>query len=111
MSAISPTSAAGRILRVEIKESFFMAMSALAAHKLRSALTLLGVLVGVFSIIVVMTAVRVLQKNIEAELSQLGTHTFQVRKWPGAFFGVSDFEKYWRRKNITMQHGMQVQEK
>ena len=32
-----------------------MAMSAVAAHKLRSALTLLGVLVGVFSIIVVMT--------------------------------------------------------
>jgi putative ABC transport system permease protein len=105
------SSKALRILAAEIKESFLMAMSALAAHKLRSALTLLGILVGVFSIIVVMTAMRVLQKNIESELSQLGSNTFQVRKWPGAFFGVSDFEKYWRRKNITWTHGLHVQEK
>ena len=49
------------ILLAELAESFRMGMSALAAHKLRSALTLLGVLIGVFSIIVVMTAMRVLR--------------------------------------------------
>ena len=43
------------LLLGEIHESFSMAMNALTAHKLRSALTLLGVLIGVFSIIVVMT--------------------------------------------------------
>ena len=48
-----------------MRESFPMAMGAIAAHKLRSALTLLGVLVGVFSIIVVMTAMRVMQSNID----------------------------------------------
>ena len=48
------------VFRAELWESFSMAMQALAAHKLRSALTLLGVMVGVFSIIMVMTAVRVL---------------------------------------------------
>ena len=52
------------ILTSELSESFRMATTALTAHKLRSALTLLGVMVGVFSIIVVMTAVRVLQSNI-----------------------------------------------
>ncbi|HOK78212.1 MAG TPA: hypothetical protein PLW35_10900, partial [Verrucomicrobiota bacterium] len=55
----------GSLLWAELRESFFMAMSALVAHKLRSSLTLLGVLVGVFSIIVTMTAMRVLQSNIE----------------------------------------------
>ena len=77
----------------------------IAAHKLRSALTLLGVLVGVFSIIVVMTAMRVMQSNIERQLSSLGSQTFMVRKWPGTYFGVSsgDLEKYWRRKNITLR--------
>src|SRR5213594_106433 len=90
------------ILLAELRESFSMAMSALAAHKLRSGLTLLGVLVGVFSIIVVMTAMRVMQDNIESQLSQLGSHTFQVKKWPAVHFGGPDgFEKYWRRKNIT----------
>src|SRR6267154_2108754 len=96
----------------ELKESFLMAMSALAAHKLRSALTLLGVLVGVFSIIVVMTAMRVMQGNIEKEISQLGSSTFMVRKWPGIYFGGPDgFEKYWRRKNITLAQAQQVEAK
>lgn len=88
-----------------------MALSALRGHKLRSSLTVLGILVGVFSIIVVMTAMRVLKSNIETELSQLGSNTFAVRKWPGAFFGVTDFEQYWRRKNITLAHGLEVQER
>jgi len=79
-----------------------MALGAIAAHKLRSTLTLLGVLVGVFSIIVVMTAMRVMQSNIETQLSSLGNQTFMIRKWPGTYWGVSgDLEKYWRRKNIT----------
>src|ERR1041385_3763624 len=96
----------------ELRESFLMAMSALAAHKLRSALTLLGVLVGVFSIIVVMTAMRVMQSDIEKEISQLGSMTFMVRKWPGIYFGGPEgFEKYWRRKNITIDQGMRLQEK
>jgi ABC-type lipoprotein release transport system permease subunit len=58
------------LLLAEIRESFFMAMGAVTAHKLRSALTLLGVLVGVFSIIVVMTAMRVMQSHIESSLAR-----------------------------------------
>ncbi len=90
-----------------------MAVSAIAAHKLRSALTLLGVLVGVFSIIVVMTAMRVMQSDIERQLSSLGGDSFMVRKWPGIYFGVSggDYEKYRRRKNITLSQGRALQDK
>src|SRR3989454_2853534 len=100
------------ILLAELRESFRMAMGALAAHKLRSALTLLGVLVGVFSIIVVMTAMRVMQSDIETQISQLSSSTFMVRKWPGIYFGGPEgFEKYWRRKNITLAHGLQLQAK
>jgi len=102
---------ARNVLLAEIHESFLMAMAALSAHKLRSALTLLGVLVGVFSIVIVMTAMRVLQSNIETQLSQLGGNTFQVQKWPGVYFGGPEgFEKYWRRKNITFDQGQRVQE-
>jgi putative ABC transport system permease protein len=105
-------SARTTFILAEMKESFRMAMSALAAHKLRSALTLLGVLVGVFSIIVVMTAMRVMQADIEREISQLGSQTFVVRKWPGIYFGGPEgFEKYWRRKNITFLQGQRLQEK
>src|SRR5215471_19056961 len=100
------------IFLAEFKESFFMAMNAVAAHKLRSSLTLLGVLVGVFSIIVVMTAMRVLQGDIERQFSRLSSQTFMVRKWPGIYFGGPEgFEKFWRRKNITLLQGERLQDK
>ncbi|MBM3881676.1 MAG: FtsX-like permease family protein [Verrucomicrobia bacterium] len=111
MRSLQPASRrrAAILLWAEVRESFAMARSALVAHKLRSGLTLLGVLVGVFSIILVMTAMRVLQRNIEEELSQLGSHTFQVRKWPAVHFGgPGEFEKYARRKNISLAHGRAV---
>jgi putative ABC transport system permease protein len=100
------------LLLAEVRESFAMAMHALAAHKLRSALTLLGVLIGVFSIIVTMTAMRILQANIETEMSQLGSQAFAIQKWPAIQLGgPKDWEKYWRRKDISLAHGEQVQEK
>src|SRR5258707_4338548 len=100
------------ILLAEFLESFRMAMSALAAHKLRSALTLLGVLVGVFSIIVVMTAMRVLQNYVEAEMSDLGSQTFMIRKFPILFFSRREgMEKVWRRQNITLQQAQRFQSK
>jgi putative ABC transport system permease protein len=106
------SSKATTVLMGELRESFRMAMSALAAHKLRSALTLLGVLVGVFSIIVVMTAMRVMQSDVEGQMSQLGSQSFMVQKWPGIYFGGPEgLEKYWRRKDITLAQGLQLQER
>ena len=100
------------LLLAEARESFSMAMNALVAHKLRSALTLLGVLIGVFSIVVVMTAMRVLKHNIETEMSQLGSQTFAMQKWPAVQFGgPAEWEKYWRRRNITLAHGRKVEDK
>jgi putative ABC transport system permease protein len=100
------------ILLGELRESFSMAMSALTAHKLRSALTLLGVLIGVFSIIVVMTAMGVLQNVIETEINSLGSETFVIQKWPVAFFiPPEQRERYWRRKNITFEQGQRLWEK
>jgi putative ABC transport system permease protein len=100
------------ILLGELRESFHMAMSALAGHKLRSALTLLGVMVGVFSIIVVMTAMRVMQSDVERHMSQLGGQTFMIQKLPAVSFGGPEgFQRYWRRKDITLAQGMRVEDK
>ncbi len=63
-------------------------------------------LIGVFSIIVVMTAMRVLERNIENNLAQLGSQTFAIQQFPQVQFGnSSDWEKYWRRKDITLEQG------
>jgi putative ABC transport system permease protein len=99
------------ILLAELRESLRMALTAVAAHKLRSALTLLGVLVGVFSIIAVMTAMRVMQSVIESELSQLGDQTFMIRKFPMLLFTRPEgLEKIRRRQNITLQQGRRLGE-
>ena len=96
----------------ELSESFRMAMSALATHKLRSGLTLLGVLVGVFSIILVMTAMRAMKNNIEKELGTLGSKTFVMQRWPGAFFGGPEgFMKFLRRKDFTFAQATAFQKK
>jgi putative ABC transport system permease protein len=98
--------------RAEFHESMRMAIGAIAAHKLRSALTLLGVIVGVFSIIVVMTSMRVLQKNIEEGMSDLGVNTFAISKWPAVYFGGPEgFEKFWRRKNISLSQARSVKDR
>jgi putative ABC transport system permease protein len=98
-----PRPSAFTLLRAEVVESFVMAMTALASHKLRSALTLVGVTVGVFSIIIVMTVMRGLQQNIESELSGLGANTFTIEKWPAMNFeGPAGWEKFRRRKNFTL---------
>src|SRR6476660_1876232 len=96
----------------ELFENLRMAFTAVMSHKLRSALTLLGVLIGVFSIIVVMTAMRVMQDDIQRKISRLGSQTFMIRKWPGIYFGGPEgFEKYWKRKNITLAQAQQVEAK
>lgn len=84
-----------------------MALSALRANKVRSALTLLGILVGVFSIIAVMTAIRVMQDYADSSLSQLGANTFQIQKWASITVGgrgERDWQKYYRRKDLTYEH-------
>jgi putative ABC transport system permease protein len=99
-------------LLVELRESLLMALDALATHKLRSALTLLGVLVGVFSIILVMTAMRAMKNNIENNLGSLGSRTFVIQKMPGAYFGGPEgFMKFLRRKDITVAQATAFQKR
>jgi len=92
-------------------EIIAQALRAIRANKLRSTLTLLGVVVGVFSIIGVMTALRVLQNSIESGLSVLGTHTFQIQKFPAIMMSHGQSQKYRNRKNITLVQARQVEER
>ena len=78
-----------------------LSLNALRTNKLRSALTILGVTIGVFSVIGVMTALSVIQVSIENGLSFLGSNLFQFAKYP--VISHSDPElKYKNRRNITL---------
>jgi putative ABC transport system permease protein len=92
-----------------IRESLHMAFSAIRTNKLRSALTLIGIVVGVFSIIAVMTAMGVLRNSIEEGMTQLGANTFQIQKYPAGFDSGPDERRRLRnRKDITYDQALQV---
>ncbi len=81
-----------------------MALSAIRSNKLRSSLTLLGIVVGVFSIIAVTTAMQVMQNSIESSLNSLGTNVFEVTKFPVFHAGGPGWwRKYWNRKDLTYE--------
>ncbi len=67
-------------------ETLRLALAALQSNKLRSALTMLGIAVGVFSVIGVMTVISGLRANIESGLNVLGANSFQFTKFPGINF-------------------------
>src|SRR5712691_11499590 len=81
-----------------------MALGALKTNRLRSALTMLGVTIGVFSVIGVMTALSVIQTSIEGGLSFLGSNLFQFAKYPVISKNDPE-EKYKNRRNISLAEG------
>lgn len=88
-----------------ILEAFKMAIKAIMSHKLRSFLTLIGIIAGIASIIAVMTGISVIQTTIEKEISVLGTQTFQVQKWAaGGPISQEEMRKIMRRRPTTVEH-------
>ena len=82
-------------------EIFRMALGSLRTNRLRSALTMLGVAIGVFSVIGVMTALSVIQGSIESGLSFLGSNIFQFAKYP--VINTRDpGEKFANRRDISL---------
>jgi putative ABC transport system permease protein len=81
-----------------------MALGALKTNRLRSALTMLGVTIGVFSVIGVMTALSVISGSIEAGLSFLGSNLFQFAKYP-VISSKDPEDQYKNRRNISLDQG------
>ena len=76
-----------------LKESFAFAMNALRNNKLRTMLSLLGVTIGIFSIIAVLAAVDSLDRKIKEDLSSLDKNTVYLTS---RSFGPSDIPR-WKR--------------
>ncbi len=92
-------------------DTFFMSLGAILGNKLRSVLTLVGIVAGVASIIAVMTALSVVQRTMEKEMSVLGAQTFQVQKWPaGGFHSDADRRKAMRRPPLTLANAKAIRD-
>ncbi len=82
-------------------ESFRFAWHALRSNLLRTLLSLLGVTIGIFAIITVLTVVDSLEKNVKDSMAFLGSETVYVSKWPFIFSPNVPWWKYFNRPDIT----------
>ena len=93
------------------REIIAMALSSLGANKLRAALTMIGITIGVFSIISVMTAIGALQNSIENGLSFLGSNIFQFGKYPVNINASGEIKKkYQNRRDISYRQALHYYE-
>jgi len=92
-------------------ESLTLSLTSLRTNKLRTILTILGIVVGIFSIIVIMTIINMLQVTIESGVSQLGKNTFQIQKFPAVQTGgPGSRAKYRNRKDLTIEEFEKLKE-
>jgi putative ABC transport system permease protein len=92
---------------MKFTEILRMALGSLGVNKLRSALTMLGITIGVFSVIGVMTAVSALRQSVESGLSFLGSNIIQVGKNPtGISSDGANRRRFENRRDITLPNAL-----
>src|SRR5688572_9669867 len=92
-----------------IRESVVFAFHALAVNKLRTFLSLLGITIGIFTIILVFTVVDSLERNVRASVESLGENVVIIEKWPWTFGPGYPWWKYWQRPVTTYKEMEELQ--
>lgn len=87
---------------MSLYEAIRIAFAAIWANRLRSVLTVLGVIIGVTSVITIISAVEGLMKSFEDQVSALGPSTFIITKF-GIITSDEDFFKALKRRDLTME--------
>ncbi len=87
---------------VNLSESIAIATSSLWAHKLRSVLTLLGVVIGVAAVIAVVSLINGANQYVATKVFRLGADVFGLSKQPSIITNVDDWLDFQKRKRITI---------
>lgn len=94
---------------MKINQILAISLQSLKSNRLRTGLTILGVVVGIFSIIVIMTILTMLQNSINDGLSSLGKNTFQIQKHDNVFGGGPRRDDR-NRKDLTIEDAQRLKE-
>src|SRR6266849_5715405 len=86
-----------------LTENLAIAAESIRIHKLRAALTVLGLTMGVATLITVMTLVQGANLYVEQKVANLGTNVFQIGRTPFAVVDFNALTKAARNKNITVE--------
>ena len=94
---------------MQFLEGIIIALKSLIANKLRSVLTLIGVIIGVMTVIAVVSVISGMNRYVEAEISSMGSTTFLIRK-----FGIITSDEEWhemlKRKDLTTSDMKAIEE-
>jgi len=93
------------------RESYLSAFQSLVVNKLRTLLSLLGITIGIFTVISVFTVVDSLEHSIRESIKSLGNNVLFVQKWPWAFGGDYPWWKYMNRPVPDMKELSEIQKR
>jgi putative ABC transport system permease protein len=91
-------------------DTIAMALGTLRGNVLRSALTLLGIVIGASTVVAMMSLTEGLRIRMTTGFQGLGAGAFQIQKWPTMQFGPHDHRKYERRPDLTREQGEALRE-
>lgn len=94
---------------MKLNQILAISLQSLKSNRLRTFLTILGVVVGIFSVIVIMTIMTMLQSSIDEGLSSLGKNTFQIQKHDNVFGGGPRMRDR-NREDLTIEDGRRLRE-
>jgi putative ABC transport system permease protein len=86
-----------------LREGFKLALQSLWGNKLRTILTLIGVVMGVASVIMVITLVNGANRYVATKLSGYGADVFQVSRMPSVIFNAQDYFRFQKRKIVRIE--------
>lgn len=89
------------LIKEILKESFFFALNGLKNNILRTILSTLGIIIGVFMIIIILTFIDSLNKSVRDSLAKLGGDVIYIEKWPWTMKGEYTWWKFLNRPQPT----------
>ena len=95
---------------MEFIEGFKIALQSLWANKLRSILTLLGVVIGVASVIMVVTLVNGAKQYVTTKLNSYGADIVTISKTPQTFLTIEEYLAFQKRKDLKMDDYLAIKE-
>ena len=90
------------------REELAIAVDSLLANRLRASLTTLGIVIGIVTVVLMITLIQGLQRAFMREVAGIGSHTLYVQKLPWMMEG--DFFRYRNRPNLTMREANALRE-
>ncbi|MCS7229722.1 MAG: ABC transporter permease [Candidatus Kryptonium sp.] len=94
---------------LQLQESFKIAIQSILAHKLRSALTTLGVVIGIVSVTLMNMTIEGLEKAFRSSISSIGADVLYIQKW--AWFAGEDWWKYRNRREIQISYAKDIKDR